>query len=87
MRDRRLAAWQLSQELAMPLGTEEEWRRTDLRGLDLTHYLPLPPASASRAAPRGPAASSSWQHLRLPETAVGGLVVHQDGTALWQTLR
>ena len=32
MRDRRLAAWRLSQELALPLGTEEEWRRTDLRG-------------------------------------------------------
>jgi len=33
MRDRRLAAWQQSQELSLPLATEEEWRRTDLRGL------------------------------------------------------
>ena len=39
MRDRRLAAWRQSQELSLPLGTEEEWRRTDLRGLELEHYL------------------------------------------------
>src|SRR5262249_7588776 len=25
-------------------------------------------------------------HMTLPETPVGGLVVHQDGAALWQTL-
>ena len=47
MRDRRLAAWRQSQELSLPLGTEEEWRRTDLRGLELEHYLPLPPQAAA----------------------------------------
>ena len=35
MRDKRLAAWKLSQTLSMPTGTEEEWRRTDIRGLHL----------------------------------------------------
>jgi Fe-S cluster assembly protein SufD len=85
MRDRRLAAWQLSEELALPLGTEEEWRRTDLRGLELEHYLPLPPQVP--AVQRREALSAFFvEHMTLPETPVGGLVVHQDGSALWQTL-
>ena len=42
MRDKRWAAWKLSQELSWP-STEDEWRRTDLRGLNLTDYLPIPP--------------------------------------------
>ena len=85
MRDRRLAAWQLSEELGLPLGTEEEWRRTDLRGLELEHYLPLPPQVP--AVQRREALSAFFlEHMTLPETPVGGLIVHQDGSALWQTL-
>jgi Fe-S cluster assembly protein SufD len=85
MRDKRLAAWKLSQELAMPTGTEEEWRRTDLRGLDLHAYQPLPPVVApvqrQEDLPQLLGAA-----LRLPETTVGGAIVTQDGSALWQTL-
>ena len=85
MRDRRLAAWQTSQELALPLGTEEEWRRTDLRGLELEQYLPLPPQVA--AVQRREALSAFFvEHMTLPETPMGGLVVYQDGSTLWQTL-
>ena len=47
MRDKRHAAWQLSQELPMPTDTDEAWRRTDLRGLDLVQY-----AAATRRRPR-----------------------------------
>ena len=85
MRDRRLAAWRLSEELALPLGTEEEWRRTDLRGLELEHYLPLPP-QVPAVQRREELSAFFVEHMTLPETPVGGLVVHQDGTALWQTL-
>jgi len=85
MRDRRLAAWQLSEELALPLGTEEEWRRTDLRGLELEHYLPLPP-QVPAVQRREALAAFFVEHMTLPETPVGGLVVHQDGSALWQML-
>jgi len=85
MRDRRLAAWRVSQELAFPQGTEEEWRRTDLRGLDLEQYLPLPPQVPP--VQRREALSAFFvEHMALPETPVGGLVVHQDGSPLWQTL-
>jgi Fe-S cluster assembly protein SufD len=85
MRDKRLAAWKLSQGLAMPSGTEEEWRRTDLRGLDLSAYQPLPPVvqAVQRAEALPPVLGA---HLRLPETPVGGAIVHQDGSAVWQTL-
>ena len=85
MRDKRLAAWQLSRELPMPTGTDEAWRRTDLRGLDLGQYTaPLPPAAAVARREQLPAYLAP--HLAMPETPVGGVLVHQDGTALWQTL-
>jgi len=85
MRDWRLAAWQQSQEMALPLGTEEEWRRTDLRGLELEHYLPLPAPVAAVQSREGLPAFFK-QHSALPETSVGGLMVHHDGSALWQVL-
>ena len=85
MRDKRLLAWKLSQELTMPTGTEEEWRRTDLRGLEMSAYQPWPPVvPAVQRAEELPAVLG--EHLRLPETPVGGTIVHQDGSALWQTL-
>src|SRR5207244_12306352 len=85
MRDRRLAAWQTSQELALPLGTEEEERRTNWRGLELEQYLPLLPQRAA-VQRREDLSAFFVEHMTLPETPVGGLVVHQDGSALWQTL-
>jgi len=85
MRDRRLEAWRLSQTLPLPQGTEEEWRRTDLRGLMLEHYLPLPP-QVPAVEHREALSAFFVEHMTLPETPVGGLVVHQDGSALWQTL-
>jgi Fe-S cluster assembly protein SufD len=35
LRERRLAAWKLYTELPMPTRGDEEWRRTDIRGLHL----------------------------------------------------
>ncbi|MGQ4808189.1 hypothetical protein NKDENANG_01556 [Candidatus Entotheonellaceae bacterium PAL068K] len=85
MRDKRWAAWRLCQELSLPTGTEEEWRRTDLRGLNLADYLPMPP-QAQAALHREALPEVVTQHMMLPGTTVGGLVVHQDGSALWSTL-
>ena len=84
MRDKRRAAWQLSQELPMPADTDEAWRRTDLRGLDLGQYAGLlPPTETVSHREELPAYLAP--HLAMPETAVGGVLVHQDGSALWQT--
>ena len=85
MRDKRRAAWQLSQELPVPADTDEAWRRTDLRGLDLGQYAALSP-TAEAVARREQLPAYLAPHLAMPETTVGGVLVHQDGSALWQTL-
>jgi Fe-S cluster assembly protein SufD len=49
LRDLRAAAWQKSQELALPSRREEEWMRTDIRLLRLERFglPPAPPAGAA----------------------------------------
>jgi Fe-S cluster assembly protein SufD len=85
LRERRRLAWQASQDLPMPEGHEEEWRRTDVRGLDLGHYqLALAPSQAVPAAQDLPAFFAA--RLSLPETPQGGLLLHQDGGLLWRSL-
>ncbi|HEY7491235.1 MAG TPA: Fe-S cluster assembly protein SufD [Candidatus Tectomicrobia bacterium] len=85
MHARRRTAWKLSQELPMPTGTEEAWRRTDLRGLDLHDYQPLLPVVPT--VQRRKDLPEVWeQYTALPETPVGGLVLHQDGAVLWRSL-
>jgi Fe-S cluster assembly protein SufD len=85
MRHKRQAAWKLSQELSFPTGTEEEWRRTDLRGLNLTDYVPLPPRPQTMLR-REELPEVLAQQMTLPETTLGGLVMHQDGSPVWHTL-
>ena len=41
VRDRRLAAWDSYEELAMPQRNDEEWRRTDFRALKLEQLRPF----------------------------------------------
>lgn len=85
MRHKRLAAWEVYRGLSMPLGTEEEWRRTDLRGLNLAAYQPLPP-QVPAVQRREDLPALLAPHTGLPETTVGGVVLHQDGAPLWRTL-
>ncbi|MBF6591856.1 MAG: SufD family Fe-S cluster assembly protein, partial [Ktedonobacterales bacterium] len=40
LRERRLAAWKLYQQIPMPTRTDEEWRRTDLSRLRLDQLTP-----------------------------------------------
>ncbi len=85
MRDKRRAAWQQSGTLSMPSGKEEEWRRTDLRGLKWETYHPLPP-ELPLADSRASVPEALAPHLGLPETTTGGVLLHQDGSALWRSL-
>ncbi len=85
MRDKRLAAWKRSQALAMPAGTEEAWRRTDLRGLRWGDYHPVP-LQVPMAAVREALPADLAPHMGLPETTVGGVIMHQDGSPLWCAL-
>jgi Fe-S cluster assembly protein SufD len=85
MRDKRRAAWMLSETLSLPTGREEEWRRTDLRGLDWQDYNPLPP-QVPMVDHRDAVPADLVPHMGLPETTLGGLVIHHDGSPLWRTL-
>jgi Fe-S cluster assembly protein SufD len=59
LRTRRVEAWRAFETMAMPTGLEEEWRRTDLSGLDLegdlSRLAPPPPAPPSTSD------GSGWQ--------------------------
>jgi Fe-S cluster assembly protein SufD len=50
LRERRLAAWALSEALPVPSVSEEAWRRTDIRGLRWNEVMKLPDASAGDAS-------------------------------------
>ncbi|HEX6541009.1 MAG TPA: Fe-S cluster assembly protein SufD [Ktedonobacterales bacterium] len=50
MRERRLEAWKIYESLPMPTRQDEEWRRTDLRGLKLADIAPFAEESASGAS-------------------------------------
>lgn len=47
LRARRREAWEVFERLPMPSRTEEEWRRTDIRGLDLSHFEPFEGAAGA----------------------------------------
>lgn len=55
LRDRRLLAWDAFVRLPLPLPTDEEWRRTDLSGLDLDALRPLSVPAGGGQKTRPPA--------------------------------
>ena len=81
MRDKRLAAWRLSTELAMRADRKEEWRRTDLRGLKWESYHPLPPHLPLAGQPGGVARNVDAAFGAAGETTTGGVLLHGDGSA------
>ncbi len=78
IRERRLAAWEAFERLPLPSMThQEEWRRTDISGLDLTAFtLPRPDG--------GPAPDVARVAGELAVRA--GLNIHADGAASTSTL-
>ena len=51
LRERRLAAWEAFVRLPLPAADDEEWRRTDIRALDLDAFGVLPHAAATAPPP------------------------------------
>ncbi len=84
--DRRLAAWEAFQRLPLPSAIyQEEWRRTDISGLDLD-ALTLP-APGALLAPGGPAAPPhDFAAISGTDGDRAGLVTHVDCAAVAQTL-
>jgi Fe-S cluster assembly protein SufD len=69
--DRRLAAWRAYEAMAMPDASIEEWRRTDISGLDLEGVLGAVPNQITQ--PPQPVAS-----VLLDRDGLDGLLVQQD---------
>src|SRR5260221_12120136 len=61
MRQRRLDAWQTYQRIPMPTRQDEEWRRTDLRPLELDDLHPYSHDPAKAEGPLLTAASPEGQ--------------------------
>lgn len=76
MRTRRRQAWRVWSDTPRPTRSDEPWRRTDLKLLDLEQstavQLAPPPAQALRHAP------PSWKKISRPGAVSGGLL-HVDG--------
>jgi Fe-S cluster assembly protein SufD len=86
VRERRLLAWRFYEEIPFPTMSDEPWRRTSLRGLNLERVLPWrahPPAPAS--TPGDLPAGLARRLAATEETA--GLQVQADGYVRFRTLR
>jgi Fe-S cluster assembly protein SufD len=87
-RDARLRAWELYESLPMPQRTDEEWRRTDIRGLKLDRLRPLTLVDASNVSPRQALVEAGVENADA-QIALGpnaGVVVQRDGTTILATL-
>ncbi len=80
LRQKRLAAWEAFVRLPPPSPTDEEWRRTDLSGLDLDALRPLRFGVQKARAPEGLAA------LVRDPTAAAGLRLVVDGVQVQSRL-
>src|SRR5690349_9023832 len=80
--ERRLEAWRTFEAMAMPSGLEEEWRRTDLKGLDLNAALATirPPAEigAGGLHPRMDG-SAAIDPALAERSGIDGLLLQQGG--------
>lgn len=81
LREKRLAAWETYESTPMPLRTDEEWRRTDIRDLPVDDVSPFT-EFGSRVANRDALPESVRAVL---ETAgeTSGLVVQQDSSIIY----
>lgn len=84
MRQRRQAAWDEFCRLPMPKASDESWRRTDIRSLDLKSFArsleTMAPQEPLEAKPRG---------VALPLRVKAGernAVVHTDGSGVYANL-
>ncbi len=69
MKERRKKAWELFNSIPMPTRSDEEWRRTDLRKLDLAAPVPFPQTQAA-AAPTAKSTKTLAAALTITDGAV-----------------
>src|SRR5262245_65607934 len=80
--DARLAAWKTYERLPMPKRTDEEWRRTDLRGLKLDRLVPF--AGVGERVEKLDGHLATVQAGGVPsESERAGIVVQRDASTLF----
>jgi Fe-S cluster assembly protein SufD len=82
VRDARLEAWGTYEALPMPKRTDEEWRRTDLRGIKLDRLAPF----ANLETGRAPALDGLLTGVGDESLTTGrhaGIVVQKDAATLY----
>ena len=87
-RDARLRAWDLYESLPMPQRSDEEWRRTDLRGLKLDRLRPRTGGDAGGLAPLQALEDAGVENAAA-QIALGpnaGVVVQRDAATVLATL-
>src|SRR5215204_3592818 len=87
-RDARMRAWELYESLPMPTRTDEEWRRTDLRGLKLDRLRPAagvedPGIAPVRALEEAGVEDAAAQIALGPNA---GVIVQRDASTILTTL-
>ena len=78
LRQRRITAWRFYEELPLPTGKEEEWRRTDVGALSLDGLTLFAHAAPSPRLPGG---------LREGRNGYGGQIVQRDSQIVFQEMR
>ena len=87
-RDARMRAWELYESLPMPARTDEEWRRTDLRGLKLDRLRPAAGVDDPGIAPLE-ALEEAGVEDAAAQIALGpnaGVIVQRDASTILTTL-
>ena len=74
----RLAAWETFESLPWPVRSDEEWRRTDFKGLKLDRLAPFAGVGETEASPETVLSSVEGASAREDERA--GLIVQRDGS-------
>jgi Fe-S cluster assembly protein SufD len=85
VRDARLAAWDVYEQTAAPARTDEEWRRTDLRGLKLDRLMPFAGLSERAGSIDGLLASvqdSTVSH----EAERAGVTIQRDASVVFSEI-
>lgn len=88
LRDARLAAWEIYESLPMPRRTDEEWRRTDIRGLKLDRLQASAGNGSSSVSPllalQEAGVENAADQIALGPNA--GVVVQRDAATILTTL-
>ena len=74
----RLASWDVFESLPWPLRSDEEWRRTDLKGLKLDRLAPF--AGVGEREVSADAVLAAVEGASAKEEERAGLIVQRDGS-------